>query len=491
MKKISIVAAVAVLVATGAQAADLAARTYTKAPAMAQVFNWTGFYAGVNVGGGVGRNRTNFNNPVGVPLENETTYMSPAGIIGGVQIGYNVQFQNFYNLVLGVEADFQGSGQKGSACLATCVAAGTTSLNVQQNIDWFGTVRGRAGFATGSVFSYFTGGLAYGNVNTSGSLVGAGVPGLPFSFGETRTGYVIGSGVEASLGGKWTAKVEYLYVDLGTSSASIATTGNAAAAGFFGNPVNATSRVRDNIFRAGLNYGIGSNTAEVAPANWSGFYVGGNFGSQVARNQSTYNINPVAAFGVGSAEQFSLMPDGYAGGLQIGYNWQAGAWVYGLEADFQGSTSKDNRSCLIACTPGNGTAAYNQTIPYFGTVRGRLGYSVGSTLFYGTGGFAYGRTKTDIAENGFLGSQDFSFKDSKSGYAVGGGIESPLQFAGLFGPSWTVKAEYLFVDLGSTSNSFVSVPLSGGTDTFTTRTQVHNFRTGINYHFNAPVVAKY
>ena len=140
--------------------------------------------------------------------------------------------------------------------------------------------------------------------------------------------------------------------------------------------------------------------------------------------------------------------------------------------------------------------AQEQKVPYFGTVLGRLGYSVGSTLFYATAGYAYGQTKTDItntatAIGGPTIAQLISVKSSKGGYAVGGGMESPLSFLGLFGPAWTVKSEYLFVDLGRTSVAFADATAIGGTDTFTTRTQEHIFRTGINYHFNTPVVAKY
>ena len=133
-------------------------------------------------------------------------------------------------------------------------------------------------------------------------------------------------------------------------------------------------------------------------------------------------------------------------------------------------------------------AAYDATLPWFGTVRGRLGYSVGSTLFYATGGLAYGSIKTKIATNSFVGPVTQSFSHTNTGWTAGAGIETPFTLLGLLGPNWTTKTEYLYVDLGSTSDSFIF----GATPATTTRSVTeHVFRTGINYHFNSPVVAKY
>ena len=165
--------------------------------------------------------------------------------------------------------------------------------------------------------------------------------------------------------------------------------------------------------------------------------------------------------------------------------------MFGVEADIQGANSTDDSTCLFGgctVTPPQLTAAFNQKVPYFGTVRGRLGYSIGSTLFYGTAGFAYGQTKTTIAETSSGNfEQLFSFKHNKSGYAVGGGIESPF---GLFGPAWTIKSEYLFVNLGQTSDTFYDATASLN-ETFTSQTREHIFRVGLNYHFNTPAVTKY
>ena len=169
--------------------------------------------------------------------------------------------------------------------------------------------------------------------------------------------------------------------------------------------------------------------------------------------------------------------------------------MFGLEADIQGSTQRDNRACVQTCNPLFAPiifAAYDATLPWFGTARGRVGYSVGSTLFYATGGYAYGSVKTKIAA-AFLGAPvNAEISSTKGGWTVGGGIETPFTFLSMLGPNWTSKTEYLYVDLGTSTGAFVD-SAGGPVVTATNSTQVHEhiFRTGLNYHFNSPVVAKY
>ena len=97
-------------------------------------------------------------------------------------------------------------------------------------------------------------------------------------------------------------------------------------------------------------------------------------------------------------------------------------------------------------------AFYDAKLPWFGTARGRLGYSVGSTLFYGTGGAAYGSVKTNVV----TAATNETFTTTKTGWTAGAGIETPFTLFNLFGPSWTSKTEYLYVDLGSVTNTFAA-----------------------------------
>jgi outer membrane immunogenic protein len=221
-------------------------------------------------------------------------------------------------------------------------------------------------------------------------------------------------------------------------------------------------------------------------------YLGGNIGSGIGRDRNAFTFTSVGT----STELFDLSPDGFNGGIQAGYNWQAGNWVFGLEADIQGSSQRDNRACVQTCNPLFAPiifAAYDATLPWFGTARGRIGYSVGSTLFYATGGYAYGSVKTKIATS-FLGNPaNAEISSTRGGWTVGGGIETPFTFlASVLGNNWTSKTEYLYVDLGTQTGTF-TFPVGAATVIAINSTQVHEhiFRTGLNYHFNSPVVAKY
>ncbi len=458
MKKILLGVLLASTAMSAAQAADLAARHYTKAPVMATVYDWTGFYVGVNAGVGLGRDREILSTPA-IPAA-MSTYLQPLGGIGGAQIGYNWQTPSaFGNLVFGVEADIQGSDMSDNRTSLTLAPP----VVFNQSLDWFGTVRGRVGLATGPVLSYVTAGYAYGNVKTT---VTEGIPMLSTS--RMHSGWTYGSGVEAALGGNWTGRIEYLYLNLDNKDDV-----------FAGGTQALHSEIRENIFRAGLNYRIGGNSVytPVAAANWSGLYLGGNFGGGTARNRSTLTVP-----GVPFTDQFNLAADGVNGGVQAGYNWQAANWVFGVETDFQASSQQDNKTCIVTCTAGL-FVSYDQKLPWFGTVRGRLGYSMGSTLVYATGGYAYGKVETNVSTS----AGNFSADSTRSGWTAGAGIETPFTFLGLFGPNWTSKTEYLYVDLGNASTS-VTAPLVA---TNSGHLQEHIFRTGLNYHFNTPVVAKY
>jgi outer membrane immunogenic protein len=201
--------------AVSASAADLPARMPTKAPAYVapMTYNWTGFYLGLNGGGGFGRSEFNGTLPSG-------SFDTSGGLFGGT-IGYNWQTGPF---VLGLEGDIDWSGIKGSG---TCGVA--TACDVRN--DYLATIRGRLGYAIDRWMPYVTGGAAIGNVKSS--IAGFG------DSDKTRAGWTVGAGIEASIAGPWTAKVEYLYVDLGDADTAVA-----------GTSANFTS----NIVRAGINY---------------------------------------------------------------------------------------------------------------------------------------------------------------------------------------------------------------------------------------------
>jgi outer membrane immunogenic protein len=184
------------------------------------VYNWSGFYAGIN--GGFGWGTGSFSGP---PASGD--FDTSGGLFGGT-LGYNWQTNQ---VVFGVETDLDWSDIKGSAA-----CGGGVTCRVSN--DWLGTARGRIGFAMDRVMPYVTGGLAFGKVNAAAT---GGNPGTS----DTRTGWTLGGGVEFALAGNWTAKGEYLYVDLGDFNCGTRC----------GAPVG-PDRVefRSHIVRAGLNY---------------------------------------------------------------------------------------------------------------------------------------------------------------------------------------------------------------------------------------------
>lgn len=199
-----------------AQAADLPARApVVKAPPIvAPVFTWTGPYVGINAGYGFGEsNRWGGAAPGGFDVD---------GALVGVTAGYNWQMNQ---AVFGLEGDIAWSDIRGSG---VCTGVGCSVRN-----DWLGTFRGRLGYAAGQFMPYVTGGLAVGNIKATAAGFGTS--------DTTNAGWTVGAGVEAALWGPVSAKVEYLYVDLGRGDNIPGTAGTKAD-------------FTTNIVRAGLNY---------------------------------------------------------------------------------------------------------------------------------------------------------------------------------------------------------------------------------------------
>jgi outer membrane immunogenic protein len=165
--------------------------------------------------------------------------------------------------------------------------------------------------------------------------------------------------------------------------------------------------------------------------NWAGFYAGLNLG-----------------YAFGKVTNLNIDPNGVAGGAQVGYNWQSGPLVFGAEADIQGSGADDT------------FAPYKFSNPWFGTLRGRIGYALNNILIYGTGGFAYG----DLT--GELGP--LSETHTLTGWTGGLGMEVG------FTPHWSARVEYLYMDLGNTNYGITGI--GNGY-------QSSLLRFGINYHF--------
>jgi outer membrane immunogenic protein len=217
---LSLLAATAIttLGVSAASAADLPYRSAPPAPVFSAVpvFTWTGFYVGVNAGYGW---QDNNDSSVFVPA-GTIAAGSPAGTIvygddngdgfvGGGQIGYNYQIGSF---VLGIEADLQFAdlgGNNGTALVpAAYTAVGFVPAGAVGGIDWFGTVRARAGVAFGQALIYATGGFAYGGADDDNDAFGL------VNDDDVRTGWVLGAGVEYAFTNNLTAGIEGLWVSL-------------------------------------------------------------------------------------------------------------------------------------------------------------------------------------------------------------------------------------------------------------------------------------
>ncbi|MGY8634462.1 porin family protein [Bradyrhizobium sp. 14AA] len=185
---------------------------------------------------------------------------------------------------------------------------------------------------------------------------------------------------------------------------------------------------------ADLNYGQRAPYTVNQPLNaysWAGPYLGGNVGYEW-----------------GSVDNNPAKPSGFVGGVQAGYNFQNGPFVFGVEGDIQAAGADDT------------FAPWKFSNPWFGTLRGRAGYAFSNILFYGTAGLAFGE----------LRAQTFGWTESHTtaGWTIGAGAEVG------FAPNWSAKLEYLYIDLSS--SQFAITGVSNGYSASVVR-------AGVNYHF--------
>jgi outer membrane immunogenic protein len=235
--------------------------------------------------------------------------------------------------------------------------------------------------------------------------------------------------------------------------------------------------------------------------SWTGFYVGLNAGGAwgnsdhnsifscpagTGNTDCTYSF-PANVAAASAAATGSVHANGFTGGVQAGYNWQAGVWIFGVEADFNAFNLSGSRAAAGPFPQASSNFAVGSSVDtdWLFTARGRLGGLITpAVLLYVTGGLAV--TKLEIA-NTF--TDDFtprtfgssSQSDTKAGWTVGAGVEW------MFAPRWSAKAEYLYVDFGSVSTTLVTNNAfalnSANLMTTSVDLKAHIARAGINYHF--------
>jgi outer membrane immunogenic protein len=211
-------AGVALLALAGtAAAADLYPAPYYRAPPApygVPLFTWTGFYVGLNGGGAFGSST----------WDTAGSINTSGGVVGGT-VGYNYQISHF---VVGAEADIDWASISGTTTTAACPAGCKTSDS------WLSTIRGRVGYAADRFLPYFTGGAALGNINATTG---------PLTTSASNAGWTFGAGLEFAFTPSWSAKAEYLYVNLGKFNC-----------GFNCGALNDNVSFSANIVRGGINY---------------------------------------------------------------------------------------------------------------------------------------------------------------------------------------------------------------------------------------------
>jgi outer membrane immunogenic protein len=242
------------------------------------------------------------------------------------------------------------------------------------------------------------------------------------------------------------------------------------------------------------------------PPSWTGFYVGINGGwIGSADNTITNTGTDTGTGGLGTGlingaipPTVNLRTDGGLVGGTFGYNWQVNPmWVIGLEGDIDWvGNRKTFDTGFITTSPFVPTETiYERRLNWLGTFRGRVGITPsGPFLLYVTGGLAVGESRIASTLNGpTFGPPTFTEPSTslattrtRVGWTAGAGAEW------MFAPSWSFKAEYLFVDLGTVRNT-IAYTYGGNTSTMTSsvRETDHVARVGVNYHFSGPIVARY
>ena len=416
-------------------------------------WSWTGFYAGIHLGGGSARTDWETAGGLLAPFTPFHGHYDADGVVGGIQLGWNSQHGPF---VWGLEAELSAADIQGYAKCARAIFV------CENTIEALGTVTGRFGYGFDNVLLYLkAGGAAARQDYALQTLFFTNV----LRGSETVWGWTVGAGVEFALGGSWSAKAEYNYIDLGGHTATLTDQ--------FGGVFPIGLRQDVHLVKLGLNHRIGGATrlppaASAAPLpDWTGFYLGAHFGS--AWGRSDWKDPAEAITGGGFAFSFGNRDiDGALIGGQIGVNLQAGAWVFGAEATAAWSDLDGNATCFDSA--GAGLTCHTR-ISRLGTITGRLGGVAGNALIYAKVGGAWAHADYDI-QSLFVSA---SASDTRWGWAAGGGIEYALA------PQWSVRAEYNYLHFGDKRISFTNV---AGDDTPPTiGHHIHTVTTGLNYRF--------
>jgi outer membrane immunogenic protein len=349
-----------------------------------------------------------------------------------LQIGYD--WQNG-PAVVGVVGDWNWAGA--SAFLRDDPSDVGDNNFISSQMDWFATLRGRAGLGVGNTLFYVTGGVVWADIDTT-------ITDAPVSFfaDHSRVGLVGGAGTEFMIGGNWSVGAEVLYMQFAEQSETF-DNGNGTLFLF---DLNDSALVA----RLALNYRMGGGSAdaysaagyEAGPARFSGFFAGLNAGG--VAYSATRNDND--GFLIDNSGWTVSDIHGTVGG-EIGYDWQNGNRVLGLAADW-------NWVGVSVDTPNNpnggSIGGIVSQMDWFATFRGRAGLAIDKTLVYVTGGAALGSFDTTITDLSGGAVSVFVNDDTRWGLVGGVGADHS------FGNNWSLGVEVLYMQFAEESAAFLN-----------------------------------
>ncbi len=403
----------------------------------ANATQWTGYYIGVS--GGYTESNTRYED-LDYSANGATQDWFTDGLGIGVQIGHNWQNKN---TVYGVELDFSGFGVEDQRIYSG-------NQGIENELNWLGSLRARSGFGTGQVFFYQTLGLAVGDFD--GHWIVFGDPANSWSdHGDTKAGLIGGFGVEGMIDGNWSVRAEFL------------------ASRFFDNSVTTQNledlSVDQSVYtiRAGINYAFGgaqdgAHTFEDGkPFDFSGFYVGALLGGSSSTVQST----DIEYDWFGGTHDFA--DEGFSGGVQLGFNRQINAFVYGLEASFTFLDGDFSHTDTFSRFVDGG-------LNWTGSLVLKTGMAVDNSLMYIFGGYSYG--DYDLTDRNSGTPDIWDLGGGHSGFVVGTGIERALT------PNLTFKVEAAYSGFdGDTERAPTDADLFRGA------AQNVSVMAGLNYYF--------
>ena len=517
---------------TAASAADIQApMPYVKAPVAPQA-SWTGFYLGGSIGFRSLRSDATTTSLVedGAPIDLTGAALSEpldgTAVRLSPYLGYNSQVAPQW--VLGIEGDFGFANQTtrlaGFEFSSSFFNVGSDADSLALNATWDASLRARAGYLlTPSSLVYLSGGAAWqhysvistciGNVaNTTSCSETQATPAV-VTGAITRTGWTIGAGLETALGGNWLARAEYRYADFGSSSFTIARTGNGFD--FLSAVEQFEAAMKTHTVAFGLAYKFGDPlpsgpadhwhapfATKAASASWSGAYLGLGLGVRASDSNATTTSELIAGARIdltGFAISQPMNGNAFRAAPYAGYNWQIGPhWLLGIEGDV-GFANQATTLTGFPFSPGfgifsdGGADGLAVKTTWDASLRGRVGYLVTPTsLVYLTGGAAwqhYDVTST-CASSECTSPSDFGFLPplvitnsvTRPGWTLGGGFETALS------GNWFLRADYRFADFGAShftlARAATFFAFNPTIDAFDQTMRTHTATLGLAYKFD-------